>query len=35
MFLSVRQLVDKIEIMTLNKASNTTQEGPLKLIRPA
>lgn len=35
MFLAARQLVDKIEIMTLNKAPNATQEGPLKLIRPA
>lgn len=35
MFLAVRQLVGKIEIMTLNKAPNATQGGLLKLNRPA
>lgn len=35
MFLAVRQLVGKIEIMTLSKAANATQEGSLKLIRSA
>lgn len=35
MFLAARQLVDKIEIMTLDKAPNATRDAPFELLQPA